>query len=150
MTPLRYISGLLLLGALILTGCQTRPRMGEITTVVDAVKLSSPSGDRGVVTLRFVNENIVPISFASSTHTLSLNGTTVAEINNPQPLGLAPLTESTRDFTVDFTKPALLQQLDHEKAGYRLESRVTTQAGDKLDRTKSETSGHVTIDGGTK
>lgn len=150
MTPLRFITGLLLLSGLLLTGCQTRPPMGEITSVVDAIKLTSANGDRGIVTLRYANENIVPVSFASSTHVLSLNGNKVAEINDPKPLGLAQLTSTTRDFPVDFTNPTLMRELDHAVAGYRLDSVLLTQSLDKKEKIKGNTSGHVTINGGTK
>jgi LEA14-like dessication related protein len=147
MNPSRIITGLILLCSLVLAGCQNRSKLPEITASVEKIQPLSLAEGRAVVTLRFINENIIPISFAESTHELSLNGTEVVKIENKAPLGLAPTSTLTRDFTVRFTDPAYVQNLAgrHEAVHYRLESVMTMQFGDDLDRIKNDSKGLVTL-----
>ena len=64
--PARLLSVLSLLSSLFVTGCLSPPKVGEITvTIVDftapAHALSQP---RAVLTLRFINENFIPVALS--------------------------------------------------------------------------------------
>lgn len=148
MTPLRILSSLCLLSGLLLAGCATRAPLGEITASVESIRPISLAEGRAEVTLRYVNENIVPVSFSESTHKLYLNGSFVTEIENHEPLGLAPTSLTTRKFTVLFATTQQLRELagSGTAARYKLESVMTMQYGDDRDRIKGEASGSVLID----
>lgn len=146
MTPLRLLSSLVLLAGLLLAGCATRSPLGEITASVESVRpVSLPEG-RAEVTVRYLNDNIVPVSFVEATHKLYLRGAYVTEIENRDPLGLAPTSTTTRKFTILFAHPEELRQLVSDGAGdYKLSSVFEMQYGDERDRIKGETSGRVLV-----
>jgi LEA14-like dessication related protein len=147
MSPSRIIAGLILLCSLVLAGCQSSSKPPEITASLEKIQPLSLAEGRAVVTVRFINENIIPISFAESTHKLYLNGTEVAVIENKSPVGLAPTSTATRDFTVRFTKPDYVQTLAAHPGNvhYRLESVMTMQFGEDRDRIKNQSQGSVTL-----
>ena len=134
---------------LILGGCQSRTyELGEITASVEAIDPDALPGDRAVITLRFVNDNIVPVSFIESKHKVKVNGVNLAEIDNPEPVGLAPLSTTTRDYPVVLLNPALVRQWVDEgvdEVTYELESVMLRQRNDVRERKKGETSGRTIL-----
>jgi LEA14-like dessication related protein len=138
---------LLLLSALVglgLAGCNTKAELGEIGISLMDVKTGSGSGET-VVTLRFVNENIVPFGISSSTHKLLLNGIPVGQAVNDVSFGLAPMSITTRDIILQVENFAALQQfLGSGRATastYQLENEIIAMRGDTRHRLRSQTSG---------
>jgi len=122
---------------LLFTGCQNiQSKLGEITVTVVDLK---PAGgtlleSQAVLTLRFVNENIMPFGFTGTTHKLYLNGTYVGKAVNNQSFGLPPLSTTTRDVTLMLENLALVQQVlamrGKTTISYRLDSVIITREGD--------------------
>ena len=113
MITARLISGFALGFALLLAGCQTRSSIGEISvTVVDFQPTGSSLAEaRAIMALRFINENLAPVAFTSSTHKLYLNGTYVGKVLNNQAVGIPAANTSTVDVSVFFGNPGLVRQL---------------------------------------
>lgn len=146
----RPLSAFLLLSlGLMLAGCQSRTyELGEITTSVEAIDPDALPGDRAVITLRFVNDNIVPVSFIESKHKVKVNGVLLAEITNPEPVGLAPLSTTTRDYPVVLLNPALVRQWSAQgvtEVAYELDSVLLRQRNEVRERKKGETSGRTIL-----
>lgn len=140
---------LLLFLGLILAGCQSRTyELGEITASVEAIDPDALPGDRAVITLRFINDNIVPVSFIESKHKVQINGVNMAEIDNPEPVGLAPLSTTTRAYPVVLLNPALVRQLAAQgqtEVSYKLDSVMLRQRNEVRERKKGETSGRTIL-----
>jgi len=128
MNTVRPIFFFLALVALMVTGCSHGGRPGGVSVSIvdfrptDASLLES----RGILTLRFTNENISPLGFSGSRHKLFLNGSYVGTAVSNQPFGVPPLESITQDVTIQFENVALIRQLiairDSQTAAYRLES----------------------------
>lgn len=128
---------LLCASLLFLPGCQNHAsKLGEIT--VNVVNLRPAGGtifeSQAVLTLRFINENVMPFGIAGTTHKLFLNGQYVGKAVNDQAFGIPPLNTATREVTLLLENTALLRQvlaLRGESAiTYRLETVILTKEGD--------------------
>lgn len=135
------------LSCLVLSGCNSsKSELGEIGISLIEIKPGSgaTAGDT-VVTLRFVNENIVPFGITSSTHRLLLNGTPVGRAVNNTSFGLAPMNMTTRDIVLQVENSAALQQFLGSGRGtavtYQLENEIIAMRGDTRHRLRSQTSG---------
>ena len=99
--------------------------------------------------LRFINENLAPVAFPSSTHKLYLNGTYVGKVLNNQAVGIPAANTSTVDVAVFFGNPGLVRQLagssDGHAVSYRLTSSMEYQRGDQTETIKADTSGSVDL-----
>ena len=150
MIPARILTTFALFCGLFLLGCQSPPSVGEITVTVVEVKtlghrLNEP---QVIITLRFINENVVPVALEGSTHKLYLNGTFVGEAINLEAIGLAPTSAHTRDVSISFENPALVQQLaasGNSHVSYRLKSMLEYLREDEKEYLKSETNGTVDL-----
>lgn len=151
MITARLISVFALGFALLLAGCQTRSSIGEISvTVVDFQPTGSSLAEaRAIMALRFINENLAPVAFTSSTHKLYLNGTYVGKVLNNQAVGIPAANTSTVDVAVFFGNPGLVRQLagssDGHAVSYRLTSSMEYQRGDQTETIKADTSGSVDL-----
>jgi LEA14-like dessication related protein len=152
----RFLLVLLGLGALVFGGCQSRSELGEIT--VSVVDLRPTGGtlfeSQANLTLRFVNENIVPLGYTGATHKLYLNGSYIGKAVDNQPMGLAPTSTTTRDVTLLVENLALIRQLmairNEGMVTYRLESLIFSKQGDEKLQNKTETTGTLDLQGLTQ
>jgi len=148
----RLITFLLVACGLVLAGCQSAAsKLGEIGVTLVDIK---PEGatvfeSRAVLTLRFVNENLVPFGISGTSHKVYLNGTYVGKAVNNEPIGLQPLTTTTRDVTVLLENTALLKELmglgRSSTVSYRLENVIFTLDGEDKVQLKSETKGSLDL-----
>lgn len=135
------------LTCLVLSGCNSaNSELGEIgISLVDIKPGSGDSVGETMVTLRFVNENIVPFGVSSSTHRLHLNGIPVGRVVNNVSFGLAPMSMATREIILQVENSAALQPfLDSGRAPattYQLENELISMRGDSRHRLRSQTSG---------
>lgn len=134
-----------LLSSLLFTGCVTPPRVGEITVMVVEFK-PSPQGlrqPRAVMTLRFINENLIPVALEGSKHKLYLNGTFVGEAVNTEAVGLAPSSSRIHDVAIFFENIDLVRQLatsDNPVVNYRLTNVMEYRQSGEKEYLKSEIS----------
>ena len=148
--PARLLSVLALLSSLFVSGCLSPPKVGEITvTIVDftapAHALSQP---RAVLTLRFINENFIPVALSGSKHKLYLNGTFVGEIVNTEAVGIAPSNIKTHDVTIFFENLALVRQLASQAnpvVRYRLVNVMEYRENEEKSYLKSETNSTIDL-----
>ncbi|MFI5356384.1 MAG: hypothetical protein ACHQ4G_03515 [Opitutales bacterium] len=148
MSPNRLLACLLCFAGLILAGCQSYLKTGDIVATVDGLRPVALAEGRAIVTLRFVNDSVVPMSFTESTHQLYLNGVLAASFENKHPVGLAPQTATTREFPIQLVNPAVLQQLvahGPARTAFRLESQMLVQDGDSKSHFKSQSEGTVAL-----
>lgn len=127
MKPFRPYLVLLALVSLVLAGCGgTRPTGISVSLVNFRPTDSTLLESRGVLTVRYTNENISPLGYSGSTHKVFLNGTYVGKAVSDQPFGVPPLNTVTQDIPIQFENLALVQQLltmrDRTTVAYRLES----------------------------
>ena len=110
---------------------------------IDSVKpaAATAADNQAVLTLHIANENVVAVGIASSTHRLSLNGTSVGTAVSSTPIGIQSLAAATQEASVRFDNPALIRQLANapgaKTVSYKLESDLTVTAGDDTIHVKS-------------
>jgi LEA14-like dessication related protein len=135
------------LSCLVLSGCNSsKADLGEIgISLVDIKPGSGAMAGETVITLRFVNENIVPFGVTSSSHRLLLNGTPVGRAVNAVSFGLAPMSMTTRDIVLQVESTAMLQPFigsgRSSAVTYQLENEIIAMRGDTRHRLRSQTSG---------
>lgn len=117
--------------ALFFAGCSSMPKLTGITIRLDGLKLNAPpSGEaHAVLTLRFVNENIVPIAIRNAVYKLYLNGAYIGEAQARRPAGVPPMSASeTQTLTLPLTDAALIGRLRTllaaDAVSYRLEGQI--------------------------
>ncbi len=147
-------TGWLLAGLITLlftSGCGSGYNLGNIT--VNLVNFMPASAalleSSGVMTLRYTNENTIPIGLSGSTHKIFLNGSYVGKTVSKQPLGLAALSTITQDVTVNFENLALVKQLvamrDQQTASYRVDSILYLTSGEENLSIKTSSTGSVDL-----
>jgi LEA14-like dessication related protein len=94
----------LVVSALFLGGCASAGKLGGISVTVAGIQSAQPSlfETQAVVTLRYLNENVVPIGLSGSRHKLYLNGTLVGQAVSNKAVGLPQLAAATETVTVIF------------------------------------------------
>lgn len=102
-----------------------------------------------VLTLRYSNENVIPIGVSGSTHKIYLNGTYIGKAMSQDPVGLAALSSTTQDVTVRFENLALVQQLvglrDRQAAAYKVDSVLFVTSGEEKLDIKTSNTGSVDL-----
>ncbi len=151
MNTVRPVFLLLALISLIVTGCSHGGRPGGVSVSIvdfrptDASLLES----RGILTLRFTNENIAPLGFSGSRHKLYLNGSYVGTAVNSKPFGVPPLDSVTQEVPIQFENMALIRQLiamrDSQTAAYRLESVLFQTIYEEKFEIKSHSEGSLDL-----
>lgn len=137
--------------ALLGTGCRSGYNLGGIT--VNLVNFMPASAalleSSGVMTLRYTNENTIPIGLSGSTHKVYLNGTYVGKSVSKQALGLAALSTVTQDVTVNFENLALVRQLvamrEQQTASYKVDSVLFLTSGEEDLSIKTNSTGSVDL-----
>lgn len=133
------------------SGCASKYSLGGIT--VNLVNFQ-PSGaalleSSGVMTLRYTNENTIPIGLSGSTHKVYLNGSYVGKAVSKQALGLTALSTVTQDVTVNFENLALVKQLasmrEQQSASYKVQSTLYLTSGEENLSIKTESTGSVDL-----
>lgn len=137
--------------ALFASGCMSKYSLGGITVNLvnflpaNAALLESS----GVMTLRYTNENTIPIGLSGSVHKVYLNGSYVGKAVSKQPLGLTALSTATQDVTVNFENLALVKQLvsmrDQKSASYKVESTLYLTSGEEDLSIKTQSTGSVDL-----
>lgn len=151
MTSIRLLSVFALLGSLFLTGCQTRYSIGEVSVAVVDLKPmgSSMLESRAVMTVRYFNENVVPLAFSGTSHKLYLNGSYVGKAVSNQAVGLPPASTITQEVVVFFENTQLLSQLAgmgrSRSVSYKLVSTLNYQKGDEIEKIPAEASGTIDL-----
>lgn len=134
------------------TGCANyTSKLGEISVTVVDLK---PAGgtlleSRAILTLRFVNENVMPFGFDGTSHKLYLNGAYVGKAVNNEPFGLQPLSTTTRDVNLMLENIALVQQVlamrGQTTVTYRLDSVIFMKEGDNKYKLPNKTQGTLDL-----
>ena len=145
--PARLLTAFALLCSFFVTGCMTPPKVGEtlVEFTAPAHALSQP---RAVLTLRFINENLIPVALEGSKHKLYLNGTYVGEIENNEAVGLAPSSAKTHDVAIFFENLALVRQLATQAnpvVSYRLVNVMEYRQSQEKSYLKSETNSTIDL-----
>ncbi|WP_156469187.1 LEA type 2 family protein [Cephaloticoccus primus] len=151
--PLRFLSIFALLGCLVFSGCQTRYKISGIAIALNDIQptaASTATGNhrRAVMTLRFFNDNIMPVAFAETTHKLYLNGSLIGASTNTQALGIPPAGNTDREVFIEIDKPQVLRQLadaGERIVEYRLVSTVRYRVGNESERIPVQSRGQVDI-----
>lgn len=146
----RLLTIFALLSGFFVTGCMSPPKVGEITVTLLEFKapahaLAQP---RAVLTLRFINENLIPVALEGSKHKLYFNGTFVGEIDNTEAVGLAPSSIKNHDATIFFENLALVRQLamqDNPVVNYRLVNVMEYRQNEEKNYLKSETNSTIDL-----
>ena len=140
-------------GLLILCGCATDLHLSGISvTATDFRPISATLLEtRAALTLRYSNENVVPIAFSGSTHKLYLNGTYVGKSVSKEAIGLPSLNTATQTVTVFLENLAMIQkaqslaQKETSVFSYRLESVLFVEAGEAHDSVKIVSNGQLDL-----
>jgi len=157
MTLLRSLfvfSILTLAGALAFSGCQTRYKISGIAialTDLQPTAASSATGNhrRAVMTLRFFNDNIMPVAFAETTHKLYLEGNYVGLATNRQAVGIPPAGNVEREVFIEIEKPQVLSQLASQShsgsVNYRLVSTMRYRRGNETEHIPVQSRGQIDL-----
>ncbi len=150
--PFRLLSIVALCCGVLLAGCQSPPKVGEITvTIVDATSPGQTlTQSRAILSLRFINENLVPVALEGSKHKLYLNGTYVGEAVNGSPIGLAPSSTRIQEVPIIFENTELVRRLAQSSnpvVSYRLVNVMEYRKSDETEYLKSETNATIDLSG---
>lgn len=154
MLPLRLFSRCVALSlglaCAVLAGCNSFQLSGVTVSLVDFKPASTALLESSaVLTLRYTNDNVIPIGLSGSSHKVYFNGSYVGKAVSKEPLGLAALTTATQDVTVRFENLALLQQLvamrERQAASYKIASVLYVTSGEEKLDIKTASSGSVDL-----
>jgi len=139
--------------ALFLTGCGSGGKLGGVSVTVLGLRSAQPGlqESQAVLTVRYVNENVVPVGLSGTRHKLYLNGTYVGQAVSSEAVGLPQLSTATRDVTVALNNAAMIGLLrgmaERPQAGYKLESVLYVIAGEEKLEIKTQSTGAVDLSG---
>lgn len=137
--------------ALLLSACASGGKLGGVTVSVVDVRSAEPAllETKAVVTVRYTNENVVPLGISGSRHRLFINGTAVGLAVSNAAVGLPPLSSATQEVTVlinNLAAVSMLQELSRRpQASYRIESTLFVDAGDDRLDIKTQADGVVDL-----
>ena len=144
----------LLLGLCVMTfvaGCGSGFKLTGVTVSLVDIKPAEATvlESIAVLTLRYSNENVIPIGLSGSSHKIYLNGSYVGKALSKDPVGLAALTSTTQDVTVRFENLALMRQFvamrERQTAAYKIESVLYVTSGEEELNIKTSNSGSVDL-----
>ena len=134
-----------------LAGCNSGYKPGGVTVTVVDVRAAEATAleTSATVTLRFTNENVIPLGFDGGVFKLYLNGSYVGKAVSNQPIGLAPMNTATQDVIFRLENFALVRPLlvarDRQVVSYKLETVLKqTINEDKLDL-KTSSAGSIDL-----
>jgi LEA14-like dessication related protein len=121
-----------------LAGCSSIERASLHVSIADiSVADASVSGDEATITLDVANEELFPAVVESDIHKIYVDGLFIGEATGDESYALPTLGVARRVLKVRITDPAAAAKLKAAiRAGggdYKVESRLSTRAGD--DRT---------------
>lgn len=128
---------LLLASVLVLSGCLSTPKLRNVSVSLVDVKSAQPAllETQIVATVRYANENVVPIGVTGSRHNLYLNNTYIGKALSNAPVGLRDLSTNTQEITFIVSNVKVLNELralaDRPQASYRLESVLFVDVGEE-------------------
>jgi len=138
---------------LFLTGCGSSGKLGGVNVTVLGLRSALPGlqESQAILTVRYVNENVVPVGLSSTRHKLYLNGTYVGQAVSSEAVGLPQLSAITRDVTVALNNASMIglirSMAANPQAGYKLESVLYVIAGEEKLEIKTQNSGAVDLSG---
>ncbi len=109
------------LGLLSLAGCSS-PRLDHIAVRIADIK---PANGNLMLTLRFINTNNIPLIISSASHTLTLNGQRVGNLNEKEAVGVPPMGTATQDILLPAALAKTVRNLtahDPGQTAFQLES----------------------------
>jgi LEA14-like dessication related protein len=142
-----------LLCSLCLASCASGPRLAGITVQLVDLRPADMTllETRAVMTLRYVNENVIALGLSGGSHRLFINGKYVGKGVSNAPVGLAAMSAVTQDVTINLENGALLSQLaSAAREGavhYRLESVLIQRLGDRRNDMKTSYEGSIDLSG---
>ena len=156
MSPLRFAPRFLVLAlgltvSLLLAGCGSGFKLTGVTVSLVDIKpaASTVFESSAVVTLRYANDNVIPIGLSGSSHKIYLNGSYVGKALSQQPVGLAALATTTQDVTVRFENLALMRPLlalrERQTASYKIDSVLYVTSGEEKLNIKTSSSGSLDL-----
>jgi len=134
-------------------GCGSGGKLGGVSVAAVSIRSAVPAklDTQAIVTLRFTNENVVPVGLSGGKYKLYLNGTYVGQAVGKEALGLPQLSSATQEATLTFASPsvaALLRDLSKApQASYRIESVLFVIVGEEKLEIKSRNQGAVDLTG---
>jgi LEA14-like dessication related protein len=141
----------LLLGLLVVSGCHSGARIGDVTASAVDIRLVSatPQETQAELTLRYTNCNVFALGISRSTHKLYLNGDYAGEAMSHDPVGIPQVSSVTRKVRIQLENQVLLQKLRaagaNQTVSYRIESSFFIVASDQHIRINSSYSGQLDI-----
>ena len=154
--PMKLTSSLVLLllsASVVLSGCRTPPKVGEVLVNVTGFRpaASSQPKNQAVMSLTVTNESVEAIALSGSTHNLYLNGTYVGKAVSDAAIGLPAVGSQTCEVTVVIENPAVVRQAlagpDQPLARYRVESVIQFDEGEERFTLKATGEGRVDVRG---
>ncbi len=121
--------------SLFLAGCSTPPEE-RLEAPAAKVEGLSVSADSSILTLRFINPNIVPLVVNSSAHTLSLDNKYIGVIDDATPIGLPPQGQEVHSVKLP---PKISQAAQAYLRDHPGSVRVTVKSGLSVATTADDT-----------
>ncbi|HEX2101677.1 MAG TPA: hypothetical protein VHF69_13475 [Candidatus Synoicihabitans sp.] len=133
-----------------LIGCASNAKVRNIAVQLVAVKATSTSngGAQLALSIRYFNENLVPIATSGGRHRLTLGDVTLPRIESEEPIGLPQLGSDTQDVTVTVDAGTVARLRALQSAGtvsYQLDSTLLIEAGDDDLESRTGASGSVSL-----
>jgi len=141
------------MGLLFLAGCATDLRISGVTiTITDIRPLNATVFEtQAAVTLRYINESVVPIAISKSSHKLYLNGSYVGKAVSSEAVGMPSMKTATQTVTMFIENLALLQKVQSmaqnsaSTISYEIQSTLYVEAGEAYDNVKLKSSGQLDL-----
>ena len=76
-----------------------------------------------------------------------LNGEYVGVAATKEPVGLLQLNQTTQTLSLKVEKPEVLRAAVGQSVAYRVDSELSVQVGDDIEKLKSSSRGQVTVGG---
>ena len=124
--------------------------LNSVTVSIADIKPVSSTGleTEVVLTLRYANENVIPIGLSGTVHKLYINGKYVGKAVSDNAVGLPPLKVVTDTVMLRLDNIALMREIinisNSKSATYKLDSRLFITSGE--DKVSIKTSYTDSID----
>ena len=154
--PMKLTSSLVLLllsASVVLSGCRTPPKVGEVIVSVTGFRpaASSQPKNHAVMILTVTNEGVEAIALSGSTHNLYLNGSYVGKAMSDAAIGLPAVGSQICEVTVVIENPAVVRQAltgpGQPMAAYRVECALQFDVGEDKFSVKATGEGRVDVRG---
>lgn len=131
-----------------LVGCLGGVRLNSISVeVTDVAK--GPTSDVLRVTIRYTNENVIPIAVDSTSHKLYVNGKLLGKCLSKAPVGLPPTQTINEVILLHIEDAAFLQSLigqaGKQTASYKIDSKLFVKSGDENLDTRAINTGAIDL-----